>query len=213
MINIGPATVTEPRHSNGAVARVGRDASYVLAMLVLSTAGFWVLTACVISTVVFLPTVVGVLVGVASAYILRGLTGIDRGLAGWYLGRPIRGRYRRPSAPGVIALVKTVGRDPRTWKDAGWVLGNSVAGLALGTVALVVTSLTISYISTPLWWWAVPHAHGNYAVLNLGIYTVTSTSLALVTSAIGLVLLPLAVALNRRIAGAHARAARRALDG
>lgn len=113
----------------------------------------------------------------------------------------------------MIALVKAVGRDPRTWKDAGWVLGNSVVGLALGTIGLVVTSLTISYILTPLWWWAVPHPHDNYAVLNLGIYTVTSTSLALVTSAIGLVLAPLAIALNRRIASAHARAARRTLEG
>lgn len=213
MINIQHAAVIEPRHRTGAVAHVGRDAGYVLAMLVQSIAGFWVLAACVMTTVILLPTVVGVLVGVASAYNLRWLTGVDRRLAGWYLGRPIRGRYRRPSAPGVIALVKTVGRDPRTWKDAGWVLGNSVAGFGLGTVALVVTSLTISYISTPLWWWAVPHAHDNYAVLNLGIYTVTSTSLALVTTAIGLVLAPVAIALNRRIASAHARAARHALEG
>ena len=212
MINIQQGAVTAPRRHTGTVARAGRDAGYVLAMLVLGTAGFWVLTACVIATLVLLPTVVGVLVGVASAYILRGLTQIDRQLAAWYLARPVRGDYRRPADPGVIALVKTVSRDPRTWKDAGWVLGNSVAGLA-GTVALVVTSLTISYLSTPLWWWAVPDPHHNYAVLNLGIYTVTSTPLALVTSAIGLALLPLAIALNRRIAGVHARLARSALNG
>jgi hypothetical protein len=212
MINIQQATVTAPRRGTGVVARAGRDVGYVLAMLVLSTAGFWVLTACVIATVVLLPTVVGVLVGVASAYILRWLTGIDRRLTGWYLGRPVRGRYRRPAAPGAIALVKAVGRDPRTWKDTGWVLGNSILGLALGTIALVVTSVTISYLTTPLWWWAVPDPHHNYAVLNLGIYTVTSISLALVTSAIGLVLLLPAVALNRRIASVHARLTHSALQ-
>jgi hypothetical protein len=213
MINIQQGNVTDRRRGHGAIAGIGRDAGYLLAMLVQSIVGFWVLAACVIATAILLPTVVGVLVGVASAYLLRRVTGIDRRLAGWYLERPIRVRYRRPSAPGVIALVKTVGRDPRTWKDTGWVLGNSVAGLALGTVAVVVTSLTISYIATPLWWWAVPHPHENYAVLNLGIYTVTSTGLALVTSAIGLALLPLTIALNHRIAGAHARTARRALEG
>jgi hypothetical protein len=68
------------------------------------------------------------------------------------------------------------------------------------------------YIVTPVWWWAVPHPHENYVALNLGIYTVTSTGLALVTSAIGLVLLPLAIALNRHIASVHARLARRALE-
>jgi hypothetical protein len=217
MIDIQEPTTTAYHHDRrdrpGAIARAGRDAGYVLGMLVQSIAGFWVLAACAMATAIMLPTVVGVLVGVASAYILRGLTELGRWLAGWYLARPIRGRYRRPAAPGVIALVKTVGRDPRTWKDAGWVLGNSVAGFVAGTVAVVVSSLTISYIATPLWWWAVPHPHDNYAVLNLGIYTVTSTPLALVTTAIGLVLLPLAVALNRRIARAHARAARRALEG
>jgi hypothetical protein len=84
MINIQQATVTAPRRRRRAVAPAGRDVGYVLAMLVLSSADFWVLTACVIATVVLLPTVVGVLVGVASAYILRWLTGVDRRLAGWY---------------------------------------------------------------------------------------------------------------------------------
>jgi hypothetical protein len=214
MINIQPAAVIQPRRQHGgAIARAGRDAVYVLGVLVQSIAGFWVLAACVMTTVILVPTVVGVLVGLAAAYILRGLTNLDRGLAGWYLGRPVGGRYRTPSQPGAIALVKTVGRDPRTWKDAGWMLVNSVLGLALGTVALVVTSLTISYIVTPLWWWAIPDPQHNYAVLNLGIYTVTSTSLALVTMAIGLALAPLAIALNRRIAQGHAQMARRALEG
>ena len=97
-------------------------------MLVQSIAGFWVLAACVIATAILLPTVVGVLVGVASAYILRGLTSVDRRLAGWYLAAT--GPRPLPPAlgPGVIALVKTVGRDPRTWKDTGWVLGNRSPG-------------------------------------------------------------------------------------
>jgi Putative sensor len=197
----------------GAFARAGRDAGYVLAMFGSSIAEFWILAACVLATAILLPTVIGALVGVASAFVLRGLAEVDRRLAGWYTGRPIRGRYRKPSQRGAIALVKTVGSDPRTWKDAGWALGNSFAGFAMATVAIVVTGLALSYITTPLWWWAVPHPHENYAVLNLGIYTVTSTSLALITSAIGLALAPLAIALNRAIAGAHARMARGALQG
>jgi hypothetical protein len=120
MINIQQVAVTDRRRSQRVFGRARRDAGYVLAMLLESIAGFWVLAACVMATAILLPTVVGALVGVASAYVLRWLTGIDRRLAGWYLGRPIRGGYGRPSAPGVIALVKTVGRNPRTWKDAGW---------------------------------------------------------------------------------------------
>ena len=208
-----PTTIYQhQRRRPGVIARAGRDAGYVLAMFGLSTAGFWILGACVLATAILLPTVIGALVGVASAFVLRWVTDVDRRLAGWYLGRPIRACHRKPSAPGMVALVKTVGRDPRTWKDAGWVLGNSFAGLALGIVGIVVTSLTISYLATPLWWWAVPDPHHNYVVLNLGIYTVTSTSLALVTSTIGLALVPVAIAVNRGIAGAHARMARSALQ-
>ena len=212
-INEPTTTLSHPqRRRPGAIARVGRDAGYVLAMFGLSVADFWIFAACALATAILLPTVVGALLGVASAFILRGVTNADRRLAGWYLGRPIRARYRKPSAPGMVALVKTVGRDRRTWKDAGWVLGNSFAGFGMGMVAIVVMSVTISYIATPLWWWAVPHPHENYVVLNLGIYTVTSSSLALVTSAIGLALVPVAIAVNRGIARAHARMARSALQ-
>ena len=112
----------------------------------------------------------------------------------------------------MVALVRTVARDPRTRKDAGWVLANSAVGLVLGTISLIAVSLTISYITTPLWWWAVPHPHDNYAVLNLGLYTVTSTPLALITRGIGLALAPLTIALNRRLARVHARMARAALE-
>jgi hypothetical protein len=200
------------RDRPGAIARVGRDAGYVLAMFGLSSVDFCIFATCLLATALLLPTVVGALVGVASAVVIRALTNVDRRLAGWYLGRPIHARYRSPSATGMIALVKTVGGDPRTWKDAGWVLGNSFAGFGLGIVAIVVTSLTISYIATPLWWWAVPDPHHNYAVLNLGIYTVTSTSLALITTGIGLALVPVAIAVNRGVARAHARMARAALE-
>jgi Putative sensor len=216
MIDIQEPILTHHRPTGdrpGAIARVGRDAGYVLALLGLSSVEFWVFGACVLTTALLLPTVIGALAGVACAVVLRWLTNVDRRLAGWYLGRPVRGRYRRPPAPGMVALVKTVGRDPRTWKDAGWMLGNSFVGLAFAIVAVIVSSLTITYLTTPLWWWAVPHAHENYAVLNLGIYTVTSTSLALISSAIGLALAPLAIAVNRGVASAHARIARRALEG
>jgi Putative sensor len=208
-----PITIHHHRRRRpGAIARIGRDAGYVLAMFGLASVDFWILGACVLTTALLLPTVIGAIIGVGCAFVIRVLAGVDRRLAGWYLGHPIRGRYRKPSAPGMIELVKIVGRDPRTWKDTGWVLGNSFAGFAMGMVAIVASSLAISYVTTPLWWWAVPHAHENYAVLNLGIYTVTSTSLALVTSAIGVALAPLAIALNRGVAATHARMVRSALQ-
>ena len=63
----------------------------------------------------------------------------------------------------------------------------------------------------PLWWWAINDPSQQYATLNLGIYTVTSTGWALVTTGLGLVLLPVAALLNRAAAAGHAGLAARAL--
>ena len=51
----------------------------------------------------------------------------------------------------------------------------------------------------------------QYGTLNLGIYTVTSTGWAFVTTALGLVLAPLAFLLNRGLATGHAAVAARIL--
>ena len=59
--------------------------------------------------------------------------------------------------------------------------------------------LVINYILMPLWWWAIYDPHTQYATLNLGIYTVTSTGWALVTTALGLALvIPAALCQPRR---------------
>ena len=55
-----------------------------------------------------------------------------------------------------------------------------------------------------LWWWTITDPSHQYATLNLGMYTVTSTGWALVTTGLGLVLLPVAALLNRVAAAGHA---------
>ena len=63
----------------------------------------------------------------------------------------------------------------------------------------------------PLWWWAIADPSKQYGTLNLGLYTVTSTGWALVTTGLGLVLLPVAALLNRAAAAGHAGLAARML--
>ena len=77
--------------------------------------------------------------------------------------------------------------------------------------ALTVTVLAFSYLTMPLWWWAIDDPSKQYATLNLGIYTVTSTSLAFLTTGLGLVLVPVAALVNRAAAAGHARMATRLL--
>jgi len=182
----------------------GRDFVYLLAVLCMSIIGFVVWVTGLSVTLSLLILIIGFGVWVGTAYALRATASVDRRLAGWLRRKPIPGLYRAPVERGFLSRVRTVTRDPQTWKDFGWVVLNSILGFVLATVAVTITGLVISYLATPLWWWAISDPHQQYATLNLGIYTVTSTGWALLTTALGLVLVPVAVAINRGAAAGHA---------
>jgi hypothetical protein len=193
------------------VKSAGRDLTYVLATLATSIVEFVVWVTSVSVTASLLVLVVGVLAWLATAYVFRFAAGMDRRMAGWYRRRPIDGRYRTSYDPSILGRARAVTTDPRTWKDLGWLVVNSTLGFVLATAALTVTALAIAYIAMPLWWWAITDPSKQYATLNLGIYTVTSTGWALVTTGIGLLLLPVAALLNRAAAAGHAGLAARML--
>jgi len=195
----------------GIARRIGGDLAYLVAMLALSVLAFVVWVTGLTVTLSLLLFVVGFLVWIGTAYLFRWTVAIDRALAGWSRGERIAGVYRRPDRPGILARLRSVTADPQTWKDLGWLVGNSILGFGLALVALTATVLVIGYITMPAWWWAVPHPHDQLVSMNLGIYTVHSTSTAWLTTAIGLALAPLALLLNRGIVAAHSGLAARIL--
>lgn len=69
----------------------------------------------------------------------------------------------------------------------------------------------LSYILMPLWWWAISDPGDQYGTLNLGIYTVHNVGIAFLSTAIGLVLMPLALLLNRGLVAGHSALAARIL--
>jgi signal transduction histidine kinase len=194
----------ENRGVRALAARTGREFVCILGMLPMSIIGFVVWVTGLTVTLSLLVLVIGLFVWLATAYVFRGTATIDRLLAGWLRGRTIPGVYRVPARRGVFARLRSVTTDPQTWKDLGWLMLNSVLGFALALTALIATGVVLGYIFTPLWWWAIPNPHQQYVTLNLGIYTVTSTGWAFVTTAIGLALAPLAVLVNRGVARGHA---------
>jgi hypothetical protein len=119
--------------------------------------------------------VVGVLVWVAVAGGLRITVDLDRRLVGWYRGESLNGCYRHQVAGSPTARLKATLTDPRLWADLRWLVLNSVFGFAVATVALAVTVEVVSLVAMPLWWWAISDPKHQYATLNLGLYTVTST--------------------------------------
>jgi signal transduction histidine kinase len=205
----GPANAAAPLLA--AAARAGRDVLYLLGVFVMSIVGFVVWVTGLSVTVSLLVLIVGVVVWFATVYVFRWTVWVDRSLAGWLRGKPIDGVYRQPPAGSFGARLRTVTTDPQTWKDLGWLVLNSIVGFAISLAALTATAVVIGYIAMPLWWWAIPDPHTQYGTLNLGIYTVTSTGWAFVTTGIGLLLAPVAILLNRGVATGHAAVAERIL--
>ena len=190
-----------------AAKAVGRDLVYLTAVLASSIAGFVVWVTGVSVTVGLAVLAFGVLVWIPAAMALRGMAGLDRGLVSWYRRQPVHARYRRSPSNGVVDRFKTTLSDRRIWADLAWMVLNSILGFVAATVAISVTAEVVSLIAMPFWWWAIGDPQHQYATLNLGIYTVTSTGWALVTTGIGLALAPVALLINRGVASMHSRTA------
>jgi signal transduction histidine kinase len=210
MSTVAPTT-SSPRPIVALATSAARDFVYLLAVFCMSIIGFVVWVTGVSLTVSLLILVIGFAVWVGTAYAFRATAAVDRRLAGWLRRKPIPGLYIKPAERGFLARVRTVTRDPQTWKDFAWIVLNSILGFALATIAVTITGLVIGYTTMPLWWWAIADPHQQYGTLNLGVYTVTSTGWALLTTALGLVLAPLALAINRGFASGHAAVAARIL--
>ena len=210
---MAPAITRHEGRAVRAAKAAGRDLVYLSAVLVSSIVGFvaWVVGLSVTVSIAVL--VFGVLVWLPFAECFRLIAAGDRRLVGWYLGERLGGDYRLARSKNIIELVKLALTDRRVWADVGWLMLNSVLGFAVGTVALTVTGEVFSLIVMPLWWWALSDPHHQYATLNLGIYTVTSPGWALLTTAIGLTLAPVALAVNRAAARGHSLVAQRCLTG
>ena len=207
-----PAIQPAGRASTGLLAGAGRDLLYVLAVLPLSIIAFaiWVTGISVTLSVAVLA--VGALAWLGTVAFIRAATRWDRQLVGWYRGAALKASYRPTGSTGLLPTLKTVTRDPQTWRDLAWMVVNSTLGFVLATAAVTVTGLALAELTAPAWWWAIPHPSQQYATLNLGVYTVTSTGWALVSTGLGLVLLPVAAAVNRAVATSHARLAVRILS-
>ncbi len=184
-----------------------RDVAYCAAVLAWSIAAFTLLVTGVAVTASLLVLVVGVLVWIGFVYLARATTWVDRTLAGWQRHERVPARYRRADEPGPVAFTRTLTTDPQTWRDLAWMAVTSILGFAAGLAVVTAAGLVLTYITEPLWFWAVSHPHTEYGITNLGFATVDTLGEAATTSAIGLVLVPVVLVLARMFASWHARLA------
>ena len=116
---------------------------------------------------------------------LRGLLGADTP------SPPARG-------PAGMAL------DPQTWRDLGWLGGQTVLGPLAFTAVAGLWGGPLFLLTLPTWSWAVDR-------FPLGLLTVTNERDALLAALVGLLLLPVAARLVRLLGAGTARAAETAL--
>lgn len=203
----------EPRRmrTRGWMTSALRDLVYSGAVFAWSIAAFTILVTGVAVTASLLVFVIGVFVWAGFAYVLRWTTWVDRKLAGWQRNAPVQAAYRRSPVGGFLPLLKRVTADPQTWKDLAWLGLTSVVGFALGLVAMTPAGIAVAYLSMPLWYWALSDPNAQYGLTNLGMVTVDTLGEALGSTAVGLMLAPLALLLARGCARMHAGLAARIL--
>ena len=189
-----------------------RNLAYDGAIFAWSIVVFTVLVTGVSLTASLIVLIVGVVVWIAFVYVMRWTTWVDRQLAGWQRHEPIQAVYRRPTAPGLMPLLKTITTDPQTWKDMAWLAVTSIAGFTLGLAALTAAGIVLAYLSMPIWYWAIADPLDLYGLTNLGVVTIDTLGEALAMTAIGLALTPLVLLLARGCASAHAALAARILS-
>ncbi|MBB4664036.1 sensor histidine kinase [Conexibacter arvalis] len=163
----------------------GRDFAFHSVGFVTSIVGFCVWVTAVSVTLSLLVFVIGFAVALGSFYAFRWFARLERHRAALVLGEPIPERYHAvPRGSGWFHRLKLMAKDPATWKDFTWTLLCGTLGFALSLVALMLWGLVVGMVTLPLWFWALPES------ANVGIYEVDNLPLALLTAAIGVVLLP-----------------------
>ncbi len=176
-------------------------ARYLTGYLFIGTALFAIALTAVLTGAVLGITLAGIPLLVAAAAVVRWCADVERHRLQPRYG-DVEGGYREPTAPGVMAQLRTRWRDPATWRDIAYLLGLYVPLVTLDLVVLALWLTFLAGITLPAWYWAPwqsihgtrfhgyqlgyfpngPHGHPGY-----GLYVDTLPK-ALLAAAVSLIL-------------------------
>ena len=145
-------------------------------------------------------TYVGLFAALGTLLAMRWLARVERRRAAIVLGEPIEERYRPLSEEprSYAARLHELIGEGTTWRDFAWAagwgwIGPLAAGLAVGLWVGVA-----GMVAMPAWYWALPD----------GDFAIDTFSLALATTAVGLLLVPVCGWLVRAITATEVAAMR-----
>ena len=183
--------------------RLGADALYLLLGFVMSIVAFTVWVTGVTLSLSLGLLIIGFPVVILTFACFRWLADLERWRAGLVLGERIPSAYR-PAPPDrrIVSRLKVAAHDPQRWKDVVYLAVLSVVGFVWGIVWLALWSYALGSLTLPVWWWALP-SDAEYMW-----FTIDSWEKSVGIAAFGVVLLALALLLQRPLAISQAQIAR-----
>jgi hypothetical protein len=130
------------------------SAWYLLGYLFIGTA--WCATALTVATVgaTLGITLAGLPVLVGAAVAIRWCANAERARLHLVSTEPVRARYRKPAAGGLLKNLRARWTDPVTWRDIAYLIGMWVPLAALDTIVFTVWLAFLAGITLPAWYWA-----------------------------------------------------------
>jgi hypothetical protein len=185
---------------------IAGDFAYLILGLPIGIASFSVAVTGVSLAAGLLITLLGIPVLLATLVACRGFAALERARAALVLGHPVQAPERRWKRDGAWETTKAVVSDPAAWRDLLWSALLMPIGIATFSVAVTAWSAALGMLTSPLWFWSLSEDQDTIPLLDS-----SSPGWAVLRVVIGLLLVPVAIALCRALADGQARATRFAI--
>ncbi|MFD2768078.1 sensor histidine kinase [Micromonospora eburnea] len=136
---------------NGIMRRAAQATAYLLRGGVTAVAAAGALLALAVAGALCL-ALIGVPLLAGTLRVVRSLAAVERRRAGRLLGGVVPQRYAEFSGSS-FAQLRTLARDPATWRDLLWLVLHALAGTSLALCCLAVWLCAITAPVVALVWW------------------------------------------------------------
>ena len=186
------------------LATIGKDFLYLVLGLPLGIATFTFAVTALSLALGLAITLVGIPIFILTLLASRWIARLERARATLVVDEPVTADA--PLTGGVVERSKALIRDRSAWTGVAWSLLLLPIGIAGFTVAVTLWSTALGFVTSPLWYWAMPDDDETIPLLDS-----TSLGYTALRVLIGLALLPTTAMACRALAAGTGRAARAVL--
>jgi len=184
------------------LAQTGRDFLYLVLGLPVGIATFTFAVTAVSLSLGLAITLVGIPLGLITLLACRWIAKLERARAQLVVDAPIESRDR-PLEGGVLERSRALLGDRGAWTGLLWSVLLLPIGIAGFTIAITLWSTALGFVTSPLWYWAMPDDDETIPLLDS-----TSLGYTVLRVLIGLAMLPTTMVACRALAAATGRLAR-----